>query len=125
MVLELLGAAPLVSTSRISYVECNAAFARGGRDGRLTRTQASSAVSAFASRWPDLVVVELDGAVTERAGRIAYDDTLRAGDAIHLASAEAVAGGSPAETRFACWDQRLWGAAATRGFSMVPESRPG
>lgn len=105
-------------------MECQAAFARGRREGRLTRGQASAATKSLDERWADLVVVELDARLTRRAGRMVHDQALRALDAIHLASAIVLADSAPSQTTFACWDARLWDAASRQGFEMTPRARP-
>jgi uncharacterized protein len=79
---------------------------------------------AFTQGWADLIVVELDSLLTEQAGGFAHEFDLRAGDAIHLASGVSIAPKDVEATPFACWDTRLWGAAAQLGFAMVPPSRP-
>jgi hypothetical protein len=43
---------------------------------------------------------------------------------VHLASAFVIAGATPPDTAFACWDGRLWDAASASGFRMVPSLRP-
>jgi uncharacterized protein len=109
-------------TSRLSFVECHASFARGRRDERVTSNEVSTLILDFARQWSDLVVVELDGPVGERAGELAYRYWHRASDAIHLASALQLAEGTPPSVRFACWDRRLWEAAGVVGFTRIPEA---
>jgi len=121
-VLGLLEEADPRCTSRLSFVECHASFARGQRDERLTSKEVSTLIRDFARRWNDLIVVELDGPVGERAGELAHRYWLRASDAIHLASALQLAGGTPRSIRFACWDRRLWEAAGVVGVTRVPEA---
>jgi len=106
-------------------VECHAAFARGMGEGRLTSGQASAASKTLDERWQDLLVVELDEALSRTAADLAQAHRLRAGDAIHLASAHAVAAEAPARTTLASWDAKLWDAATRVGFGVVPQSRPG
>jgi uncharacterized protein len=121
---ELLDERGPGATSRIAYVECQAAFARTRREGRLTQRQVLAAERNLDQGWVDLMVVELDSSLTEQAGRMAHEHALRAGDAIHLASAVSIAAEDMEGTPFACWDARLWDAASQLGFAMVPSSRP-
>lgn len=121
-VLDLLEEADPRCTSRLSFVECHASFARGQRDERLTAKEVSTLIGDFARRWRDLIVVELDGSVGEHAGELAHRYWVRASDAIHLASAMQLAGDTPRSVRFACWDKRLWEAAGVVGFTRVPET---
>lgn len=111
-------------TSQLAYVECQAAFARGRREGRLSPRELSSAAKNFDERWPNMVMIELDAPLAHQAGRMVHEHALRASDAIHLASAVSLAEGTGQLTMFACWDARLWDAASGLGFRMAPGSRP-
>jgi len=123
LILELLGEPTTRATSRLSYVECHAAFARGRRAARLSGADVSRVARAFDRRWADLVVIELDGPVAERAVGLVHEHPLRSADAIHLAAAHEVVD-RPAELTFACWDRRLWEAARAEGFRVVPSEAP-
>lgn len=121
-VLGVLGATTGLTTSRIAYVECRAAFARASREGRLSSDDELLAVSHLDERWLHLQVVELDDALARRAGALTRDHSLRAADAIHLASAELLSDASGSDTVFACWNRRLWTAARALGFEIVPRA---
>lgn len=108
------------ASSRLSFVECGAAFARAHREGRASRGWFDRAIDALEEVWQDVAVVELDERITERAVVIARDQPLRAADAIHLASALAGAP-STGDVTFACFDRRLWEAAAALGMKRVPD----
>jgi hypothetical protein len=112
-----------VVTSRIGDVESHAAFARARREGRLSSGSLAAVRRAFDERWARLAVVEVDSLLAEGAGQATYGYGLRAGDAIHLASALSVTERA-GETTFASWDVRLWGAARDEGFRMVPSKSP-
>jgi predicted nucleic acid-binding protein len=75
-------------------------------------------------RWLQLLVVELDETLTRNAGELTRAHPLRALDAIHLASADVIAGESREEVTFVCWDRRLWGAAEESGFKVAPPASP-
>lgn len=96
--------------SRVAYVET-------GRT--LTRAGHPEPVAAFEREWPEFAVIELDGEVAEAAVGVGLANGLRTLDAIHLASALALAG---AEVLLATWDRRLHAAAAARGFDLLPAS---
>ncbi len=123
-VLQALTEAAIVATCRMSYVEVHGALARARREGRATRTHALQVAREFDRRWAQLLVLEIDDALTTEAGALVYDLPLRAADAIHLACARALAGGRTSETSFACWDRRLWHAAVAWGFAPVPAAAP-
>jgi len=111
------------ATSRLSYVECGAAFARAGREGRAPKAQIARTVEAFEHAWRDIAIVELDDLIARQAVSIVREHPLRASDAIHLASAQAVAP-SGRGVAFACFDRRLWDAAGALGLDRVPASPP-
>jgi uncharacterized protein len=111
------------ATSGLSYVECRAAFARRMREAALDRRGHDRCVEELDERWPNLAVVDMDRRLIGSAGALATVSSLRAGDAIHLASARTI-GGRSTEVPFACWDRRLWDAATASGFRMVPAGRP-
>lgn len=111
------------ATSRLSYVECGVAFARAHREGRVPKVQLSRMIDALDEVWRDIAVVELDERVAARAVALARERSIRASDAIHLASALAVASGAAVVT-FACFDRRLWEVAGDLGLERVPASSP-
>jgi hypothetical protein len=97
-----LDAFPILASSRIATVEVTRA---AGRHLAPAMDRASEVLDS-------LLLVELDAAVADRAERIA-PDTLRSLDAIHLASAMALA--EDVEV-FVTYDERL--AAAARALGM-------
>ena len=111
------------ATSRLSYVECGAAFARAGRESRAPKAQIASTVEAFEDGWRDIAIVELDDLIARQAVAITREHPLRASDAIHLASALAIAPPTGSVT-FACFDRRLWVAAGVLGLDRIPASAP-
>jgi predicted nucleic acid-binding protein len=110
------------ATSRITYVECHAAFARGRREGRLAQREVAELAKDLDRRWEDLLVVELDAPLGDQAAALVQRHFLRASDAIHLASAAALPSEGHEATTFACWDRRLWEAAGVVGLTRVPQS---
>ncbi len=82
------------------------------------------AVRSLDHRWLQLQVVELDETLTKAAGELTRLHSLRAADAIHLASADVVAEESRDEVHFSCWDRRLWEAAESSGFVVSPATSP-
>jgi predicted nucleic acid-binding protein len=93
------------------------------REGRAAKDDVARQVAAFDEAWQDIAVVELVDEIARRAVAIARDHPLRASDAIHLASAFAVAP-SEGTVTFACFDRRLWDAAEALGFGTIPLSPP-
>lgn len=121
---ELLEEDPEQTTARLSYVECAAALARARREERLSHAGEARALRELDRWWSRAVIVELDSDLAAAAARLAGEHPLRAGDAIQLGSALAL-GDDPAGVRLASWDWRLWDAAFSLGFRMVPEEAPG
>ena len=111
------------ASSRLAYVECGAAFGRAEREGRTRRGQLVRMLHNLDEAWGDMAVVELDEQIAGRAVAIAKDRALRASDAIHLASALAIAPPT-GDVTFACFDRRLWEAAGGIGLRRVPVAPP-
>jgi hypothetical protein len=120
-VLGLLEEADPHCTSRLSFVDCNASFARGRRDERVTSNEVSTLILDFArqgaisSSWSSMDPSENAPA----SSRIATGSGLQTRSI--LASALQLAESTPPSVRFACWDRRLWEAAGVVGFTRIPE----
>lgn len=104
-------------TSRLAYVEVRAGLASARRGGRLTTGSHDVAVGAFDDLWSQHDVIECNAALGSRAAEVAEQYGLRAGDAIHLASAlemwdEAIV--------VVAWDERLRVAASAAGLAVFP-----
>jgi uncharacterized protein len=99
------------------YAELRAALGVAQRSGRVSAGEASIARGTLEQIWSRLVVVAIDGALVRDAGDLAERHGLRAGDAIHLASARRIATGT---TAFMAFDARLRQAAAQEGFDVLP-----
>lgn len=84
-------AAQLV-TSRITYVEAQAAVAAAERAGRIDGAQARSARTRLDEMWRDLYVVEVSADLMYAAAACARAYGLLGFDAIHCASAMTVSG---------------------------------
>jgi len=107
------------ATSRLSDVECGAALGRAHREGRIGRRQLAEMAETLDEVWQGATVVELDERIAAAAVAIARDHPVRASDAIHLASAIAIAPPSGGAT-FACYDRRLWEVAGVLGLERLP-----
>jgi uncharacterized protein len=98
-----------VATSRVTYAEARAAFARARREGVLTPSMLRAVVDRFDADWGSYDVVEVTEPLVRRAGALAEKRALRGFDSIQLASAlEALRG---VHGVFLCWDDRLARAA--------------
>lgn len=111
--------ADVVTTSRVADVEVRAALAAGERAGVLDPHARRHGREVWASLWPALHVVEVSPGVSARATELleGCPVPLRGGDALHVASALAVAHD---DTLVLAWDTRVAGAARSVGLRVLP-----
>jgi len=83
----------------------------------LTARARDRAVAELEALNAELVVVGVDEALAQRAGRLADERALRGYDAVHLASALAL---GPRNTILVTWDHGLSNAAADEGLAVAP-----
>jgi len=83
--------APYVVSSAIAFVEVHAALAQARRQGRLDDISHRRAIADFDPIWEDMVQVPVDGAVIRHAATLSASHALRGYDAVHCATALAVA----------------------------------
>lgn len=104
-------------SGRLGHVELLAAIGAARRSRRLTRAGAATAVQLADELWSAVRPVELTPEVERRAGVLAGRHDLSGADAVHLASALAVA---TADLVVAAWDRRLCAAALAEGLMVAP-----
>jgi hypothetical protein len=107
--------ADAVLASRILYPEARGALARAHRERRLSSGGLRAARKHLELRWDQLGIVELHDGVARLAGDIAEMLGLRAGDAVHLASALIVG----PDTTLVTYDERLASAAHEAGLAVA------
>lgn len=103
--------------SRLAYPEVRAALAAAGRNRDLSEDDLAKAEQAWEHYWAAVRPVELTTAVERHAGRLARTHALRGADAVHLASALALA---DPDLIIAVWDRRLHSGAASAGLQVAP-----
>lgn len=108
------------ATSRLAHPEVASAIVRRGRDGKLTPEHRDRMLHTLDRDMSDLMIVELTPDVVTAANGILTRHTLRAADAIHLASCAALAHELETDVPFVVFDERLRRAAAAEGFSVEP-----
>lgn len=113
-----LAEAPLALTTRLTYVELHAALARLKAGRRITSAEEQAKLDAFGRLWSQAGVVDIDRGVIEQSAHLARKHSLRAYDAVHLASAAVAASAEPIQ--FACWDGELRAAASNEGHTLLP-----
>jgi len=111
--------ADLVVTSRVADAEVRAALAAGERAGIVDPLARRRGVDLWDTLWAALTVVEVSPQVSARAADLigSCPVPLRGADALHVASALAVAHD---DTVVAAWDEHVAGAARSRGLRVLP-----
>jgi predicted nucleic acid-binding protein len=104
-------------SSRLAYPEVRAALAGAYRDHDLDRNGLVQAEESWEAFWGATRPVELTPAVARHAGDLATAHSLGGADAVHLASALAMADTS---LIVAAWDRRLQAGALAAGLGVAP-----
>ncbi|MDN4480676.1 type II toxin-antitoxin system VapC family toxin [Demequina muriae] len=117
LVVGLWKHADALVTSRIADAEVRSVLAAAERIGRIDAAPAAQARDRWKELWPSLAIVEVTASLAKHAGDLADRRPLRAGDALHLASALLLAEAKPV---FAAWDRRLGAAARAEGLTVLP-----
>ena len=118
---ELWDGCDAALASRLAYPEVCAAVAVAGRNHDLSQDDLDVAEQAWERYWASVRPVELTAAVERQAGQLARTHALRGADAVHLASALALA---DPDLVIAAWDRRLHAGAATAGLHVAPAELP-
>jgi uncharacterized protein len=118
LVAELWDARLDVASSILSYPEAHAALAAARRGGRLGAIAHRRAREDFETVYGELLLIGVDAQLALRAGQLAEQLGLRGYDAVHLASALALA--LAADVTFVSWDTQLRRAAAASGCAVAP-----
>jgi uncharacterized protein len=111
--------AEVLAASRIAWVELMSALARHAREQPQSASALEVARERFATDWSQFLTIEVNQALVEVAGDYTDTFSLRAYDALQLASVHALHTGMPGEVRFACFDTRLVKAAKVLGIEAA------
>ena len=106
--------------SRLAYPEVRAALA-AGRNHDLSSSDLDIAEQNWEQYWAAVRPVELTAAVERHAGQLARSHALRGADAVHLASALALA---DPDLIIAVWDKRLHAGASGAQLQVAPAHLP-
>ena len=113
---HLVTSADAVLTSALAYPEARATLARRRSERLMTAAECRAAISQLDADWSRFVVITIGDELALAAGQLADRLGLRGGDAVHLASFEALlARCGDDEVRFSCADDRLVRAARSLG----------
>jgi predicted nucleic acid-binding protein len=107
--------------SRLAYPEVRAALAAACRNHDLTDEDLDTAEQAWEQYWASVRPVELTAAVEQHAGQLARTHALRGADAVHLASALALA---DPDLIVAVWDRRLHAGTTRAQLQVAPAHLP-
>jgi len=118
---ELWDACDAALASRLAYPEVRAALAAACRNHDLTDEDLDTAEQAWEQYWASVRPVELTAAVEQHAGQLARTHALRGADAVHLASALALA---DPDLIVAVWDRRLHAGATRAQLQIAPAHLP-
>ncbi|MBE0431507.1 MAG: type II toxin-antitoxin system VapC family toxin [Dehalococcoidia bacterium] len=118
---DQVAGATAVATATIAHVEARAAFARKRRQGGLSEDEYRHVLDSFREEWPAYLSVDLSEAIINLAGDLTEGHDLRGFDAIHFASALALADKLESPVVFSCADERLKAAARDRGLTIPGE----
>lgn len=114
---------PTIVVAWTTLVECASAIARAEREGSLTPAQAGAAFTRLDELGRVWREVEPVGDLRDIARRLLRVHTLRAADAVQLASATLAAERRPATLPLVTLDSRLETAASREGFPVIIPGR--
>lgn len=109
--------ADVLLASQLVYPEVRAGLAAAARADRIDAGEADAQAASWELLWTEVATIDVTGAIAGKAGLLAERFALRGADAVHLASALAVA--SP-DLVVAVWDRRLHASAIAAGLQVVP-----
>ena len=123
-VLEAISLAEMVGTGLISRCEVAAAMAKAVRTKTLTAEEAFSGLCLFREDWSDMVSVQITNALVVRAEGLAWEQSLRGYDSVHLAAALTWQEALGRAVTLSTYDRRLWTAAGRTGLILHPPGLP-
>ncbi len=110
----------IVSTSRISELEVTSALARRCREGHFPAADRDRALAALRHDFSTFFVIELSSDVTQAASHLLLRYSLRAADALHLASSLELRRRLRFPVTFVVFDEQLRAAARAEGLVVEP-----
>ena len=109
-----------IVTSSVAFAETMASIYRKKREAGLTDRLIRKLADSFLRDWDSFIRVEVNDELNETIARVVEAYPLRGFDAIHLASAIVINERIPEGFLFACFDDRLAGAARAEGLETYP-----
>ena len=114
---QVVDQATHVATSRVTYVEARAAFARRARERGMSHASYREVVRLFEREWEAYARMEVTEPLIRLAGDYTEQYALRAYDAIHLASAVSLRRDMRRPVAFLTADHHLTAAAEKEGLT--------
>lgn len=118
---HLVTQAQVSGTAVIGRAEVAAALARAARMQWITRAGAEAALTSFRSQWARLFRLPVTETMVTRAEILAWEQSLRGYDAVHLAAALSWQDALGQPVTLATFDQELWHAGRRVGITVWPE----
>ena len=109
-----------IVTSFVAYAETMASMYRKKRESGLADTLIRRIADSFHQDWESFIRVEVNDKLNGYIDRVVEKYPLRGFDAIHLASAIVIHERLSEDFVFACFDDRLAGAAQLEGLETFP-----
>jgi predicted nucleic acid-binding protein len=111
---------PVIGTTALTLAEAAFAMSKAVRLRWVNEDEIMKAWQDFLTHWPAYARLPVSTRILERAASLTWAHSLRANDAIHLASALAWRDMAGDELLFACYDQNLGKAARQEGLQVWP-----
>ena len=111
------------ATSRLSEVEVASALVRRTREAAFTEKERDRALASLVNDFATLIIVEFTPEITADARALLLRHSLRAGDAVQLASCLYLQREMGQPLPFVAFDDRLTKAAHEEGLTVVPVSK--
>jgi predicted nucleic acid-binding protein len=109
-----------IATARFSQIEIASGLARRCREGSFSETERDRALLVLQADFAALTLVELTAAVVSRSVGLLVRRTLRAADALQLASCLELQERLSLPVAFVTWDGRLLEGARAEGLETRP-----
>jgi len=109
------------TTARFSQAEVASALAQRCREGAFRESDRDRALTALQADFATLVLVELTAAVVAKSVRLLVRRTLRAADALQIASCLELRERLSLAVAFVAWDARLRDGARAEGLETRPD----
>ncbi len=108
-----------VITSKLTFAEVSASFARKLREGGIEKQSYNKIWASFLSDWEAFTLVEVREEIFHLIHRLTGSHPLRGADAVHLSSALWVGEEIGQPLRFVASDSMLLTAAAKEGIEVI------